>query len=147
MIRIGSDTDIGMNRNSPDWLGMNSYPILSPGLLIVPSSLLSELDIHLRNSLDSFDSGSILKVYICTLKSKVKTFGHRKVLNTFSYPEYIWCKMEFFIFDNVFLQLKRTLRVHSKMICSKFLYLPEIKNVVPNIFSYFLWIFRNRQKI
>ena len=25
-------TDIGMNRNSSDWLGMNSYPILSPGL-------------------------------------------------------------------------------------------------------------------
>ena len=31
MIRIGSDTDIGMNRNSSDWLGMNSYPILSSG--------------------------------------------------------------------------------------------------------------------
>ena len=32
MIRIGSDTDIGMDRNSSDWLGMNSYPILLPGL-------------------------------------------------------------------------------------------------------------------
>ena len=31
IIRIGSDTDIGMNQNSSDWLGMNSYPILSPG--------------------------------------------------------------------------------------------------------------------
>ena len=31
MIRIGSDTDIGMNRNSSDLLGMNFYPILSPG--------------------------------------------------------------------------------------------------------------------
>ena len=31
MIRIGSDADIGMNRNSSDWLGMNSYLILSPG--------------------------------------------------------------------------------------------------------------------
>ena len=31
MIRIGSDTDIGMNQNSSDWLVMNSYPILSPG--------------------------------------------------------------------------------------------------------------------
>ena len=31
MIRIGSDTDIGMNRNTSDWLGINSYPILSPG--------------------------------------------------------------------------------------------------------------------
>ena len=31
MILIGSDTDIGMNRNSSDWLGMNSYPILSLG--------------------------------------------------------------------------------------------------------------------
>ena len=30
MIRIGSDTDIGMNRNSSDWLGMNLNPILSP---------------------------------------------------------------------------------------------------------------------
>ena len=30
MIRIGSDTDIGMNRNISDWFGMNSYPILSP---------------------------------------------------------------------------------------------------------------------
>ena len=33
IIRIGSDTDIGMNRNSSDWLRMNSYPILSPGQL------------------------------------------------------------------------------------------------------------------
>ena len=32
MICIGSDTDIGMNRNSSDWLGMNSYPILSSGM-------------------------------------------------------------------------------------------------------------------
>ena len=32
MIRIGTDTDIGMNQNSSDWLGMNSYPILSPGM-------------------------------------------------------------------------------------------------------------------
>ena len=32
MIRIGSDTDIGMNRNGSDWLGMNSYPTLPPGL-------------------------------------------------------------------------------------------------------------------
>ena len=31
MICIGSDTDIGMNRNSSDWFRMNSYPILSPG--------------------------------------------------------------------------------------------------------------------
>ena len=31
MIRIGSNIDIGMNRNSSDWLEMNSYPILSPG--------------------------------------------------------------------------------------------------------------------
>ena len=33
MIRIGSDTDIGMNRNSSDCLGMNSHPILSPRYL------------------------------------------------------------------------------------------------------------------
>ena len=32
MIRIGSDTDIGMNRNSSDWVGKNFSPILSPGL-------------------------------------------------------------------------------------------------------------------
>ena len=31
MIRIGSDTDIGMNRNNSDWLGINFNPILSPG--------------------------------------------------------------------------------------------------------------------
>ena len=31
MIRIGSDTGIGMNRNSSDWLGMNFNPILSLG--------------------------------------------------------------------------------------------------------------------
>ena len=31
MIRIGLDKDIGMNRTSSDWLGMNSYPILSLG--------------------------------------------------------------------------------------------------------------------
>ena len=35
MIHIGSDTDIGMNRNNFDWLGMNSYPILSPGDVII----------------------------------------------------------------------------------------------------------------
>ena len=28
---IDSDTDIGMNRNSSDWLGMNFIPLLSPG--------------------------------------------------------------------------------------------------------------------
>ena len=33
MIRVVSDTDTGMNRNCSDWLGMNSYPILSPGTL------------------------------------------------------------------------------------------------------------------
>ena len=31
MIRIGSDTDIGMNQNSSDGLGMDFNPILSPG--------------------------------------------------------------------------------------------------------------------
>ena len=31
MIRIGSDIDIQMNRNSSDWLGMNFNPIISPG--------------------------------------------------------------------------------------------------------------------
>ena len=31
MIRIGSDIDNGMNRNSSDWHRMNSYPIFSPG--------------------------------------------------------------------------------------------------------------------
>ena len=31
MIRIGSDTDIGMNQNSSDWLGMNFNPMLSSG--------------------------------------------------------------------------------------------------------------------
>ena len=34
MIRIGSDTDIGMNLNSSDCLEMNSYPKLSPGTLM-----------------------------------------------------------------------------------------------------------------
>ena len=33
MICIGSDTDIGMNQNSSDWLEMYSYPILSTGLV------------------------------------------------------------------------------------------------------------------
>ena len=36
MIRIGSDTDIGMNRNSSDLLGMNFNPILSPGYVRGP---------------------------------------------------------------------------------------------------------------
>ena len=44
MIRIGSDTDIGMNRNSSDWLGMNSYPILFPGLLKKPRFLANKRD-------------------------------------------------------------------------------------------------------
>ena len=34
MIRIGSDTDIGMNRNSSNCLGMHSYSILLLGKLI-----------------------------------------------------------------------------------------------------------------
>ena len=33
MIQISSDTDIEMNRNNSDWLGMNPYAILSPGKL------------------------------------------------------------------------------------------------------------------
>ena len=40
IIRIGSDTDIGMNRNSSDWLGMNSNPILSRGMFFsIPSKV------------------------------------------------------------------------------------------------------------
>ena len=35
MIRIGSGSDIRMNRNGSDWLRMNSYPILLPGLIIL----------------------------------------------------------------------------------------------------------------
>ena len=33
VFRIGSDTNIGMNRNSSDWLGINFNPIFSPGCL------------------------------------------------------------------------------------------------------------------
>ena len=33
VFRIGSDTDVGMNRNSSDILEMNFNPILSPGSL------------------------------------------------------------------------------------------------------------------
>ena len=33
IIRISSNRDIGMNRNSSDWLGINFNLILSPGLL------------------------------------------------------------------------------------------------------------------
>ena len=47
MIRVGSDTDIGINRNSSDWLGMNSYPILSPGILrIISLAHFHNLFIH-----------------------------------------------------------------------------------------------------
>ena len=35
MIRIGSDTDIGLDRNSSDWLGINFYPILSLGQIFL----------------------------------------------------------------------------------------------------------------
>ena len=35
IIRIDSDTDIGMNRNSSDWLRMTSYLILSPGKFLI----------------------------------------------------------------------------------------------------------------
>ena len=31
MIRIGSNTDIGINRNSSDWFRMNSYPYVRQG--------------------------------------------------------------------------------------------------------------------
>ena len=51
MIRIGSDTDIGMNRNSFDWLGMNSYPILLPGK---PSRLPIDLLVQIW-TLENFD--------------------------------------------------------------------------------------------
>ena len=33
MIPIGSDMDIGRNRNNSVWLRINSYPILSRGLI------------------------------------------------------------------------------------------------------------------
>ena len=41
MIRIDSDTDIGMNRNSSDWLEINSYSILSPGITILKIAIFS----------------------------------------------------------------------------------------------------------
>ena len=44
MIRIGSDTDIRMNRNSSDWLGINFNPILSPGWIRTKVSIRNEPD-------------------------------------------------------------------------------------------------------
>ena len=44
VLRIGSDTDIGINRNSSDWLGMISYPILSPGQLFCTTNFSIELN-------------------------------------------------------------------------------------------------------
>ena len=40
MIRISLDTDVGMNRNSSDSLGMNSYPILSEWFRNNPKNFL-----------------------------------------------------------------------------------------------------------
>ena len=37
MIRIGSDTDIGINRNSSDWFEINFNLILSPGIVKEPN--------------------------------------------------------------------------------------------------------------
>ena len=39
MIRSGSDTDIGINRDSSDRLEMNFNPIISPGSLFSISSI------------------------------------------------------------------------------------------------------------
>ena len=49
MIRIGSDTDIGMNRNSSDWLEMNSYPI--------------PLDTEIYNTVDHFAPSTNISYY------------------------------------------------------------------------------------
>ena len=43
MIRNGSDTDIGMSRNSAGWLGINFNPILSPGWMVINAIQMTTL--------------------------------------------------------------------------------------------------------
>ena len=41
LIRIGSNTNIGIIWNSSDWLGMNSYPKFSPGYYLNLNTIYS----------------------------------------------------------------------------------------------------------
>ena len=62
MIRIGSDTDTGMNRNSSERLGMNSYPILSAGMVRMSSTAPVPMDNFQPNTFQSRASG---RQFVC----------------------------------------------------------------------------------
>ena len=53
MIHIGSDTDIGLNRNSSDTLGMNSYPIFPPGWILKEWNLILKFSSLMFNMKES----------------------------------------------------------------------------------------------
>ena len=79
MIRIGSNADIGMNRNSSDWLGMNSYPILSPGIFceLRKLSYINELMYILVTWSDSTMTLK-LKTYIINYNSEKIIYSNRR---------------------------------------------------------------------
>ena len=70
MSRIGSDTDIGMNRNSFDWPGMNSIRYFRQGcqenfsLLLIKIFQINKYFTKLFKSETFFQFSSIIKIWI-----------------------------------------------------------------------------------
>ena len=72
MIRIGSDTDIGMNRNSSNWLGMNFNPILSPGLCLMRDKTL----FHMKKVLNLQQIILFLYLYFQNMKKVTNNIAY-----------------------------------------------------------------------
>ena len=71
MIRIDSDTDIGMNRNSSDWLGMNFNVILLVSPIAIFAPLATLLILKEKNEvfyLKNFEKNSRGRIFKKTQK-------------------------------------------------------------------------------
>ena len=85
MIRIAPDTDIAMNRNSTDWLGINSYPILSPGYS-VQATFYEVFDILLKNRIQ-MQTKYRIESFVINLRNlfMISTQGHGLTRNYLIY--------------------------------------------------------------
>ena len=91
MIRLDSDTDIGMNWNNSDRLGMNSYVILSPGLWLVILLSLKQFFFSMCNFVILRQNNLKIKIIFVTLeKISEISVNFPQLYLTCKYLNFIW---------------------------------------------------------
>ena len=117
MIRIGSDTDVGMNRNSSDWLGKNSYPILSPGYFKYYNNFIAIPLVNLRFSCRFWSSIYLILLPVLVQYRLLENSDFRQI---FLFNDYFYICFCFFIF------------LFSRIVCQYWLSNGSVKNFCLN---------------